>query len=128
MNELGGLFRQMPVLAVSMAILVLAVAGVLPTGLFYGFMGMLTAAPEALSLSSTLIFFTWFASSWYLFRFMQRVLFGPHRQDLIYEKLKPGESTIFALVIGALVILGVVPHIWIESLVTQLATAIGGAA
>ena len=125
--ELGGLYRQMPALGLLMVVLIMAAMGLPPFGLFVGFIGMLTAEPEPLPLSSGFIFFAWFAASWYLYRLMQRLLFGPHRPDLRYDDLQRGERTTLALVIGALVIFGLVPHEWAESLVTGLAGIFGGA-
>jgi len=126
-QQLGGLFQGMPALSVCMMLLVMAAVGLPPYGLFFGYLGMLTAAPEAVSLSSAVVFFAWFASSWYLFRLMQRLLFGPARADLCYEDLSSGETTALVAVIGALVLLGAVPHGWADSIVAQLASALGGA-
>lgn len=125
-QQVGGLFRGMPALAVCMMLLVMAAVGLPPFGLFFGYLGMLTAAPEAVSLSSGVVFGAWFASSWYLFRLMQRLLFGPARADFVYDDLSAGETTALVAVIGALVLFSAVPQDWGHSLITQLASALGG--
>lgn len=127
-HELGGLFRKMPSLAFCMALLVMAATGLLPSGVLFGLIGMLTDTEGTLSPGSILIFAAWFASSWYLFRLMQRLLFGPPRRVLRYGDLGPAELTTFALVIGALMLVGVAPHAWLDTLVGELASALGGAA
>ena len=73
------------------------------------------------------IFFAWFAASWYLFRLIQRLLFGPHRSDLHYDDLQTGERAALALAISALVILGLIPHEWADTLATSLTGFLGGA-
>jgi NADH-quinone oxidoreductase subunit L len=126
-QQLGGLFRGMPALAVFMMLLVMAAVGLPPFGLFFGYLGMLTATPEAVSISSSVVFFAWFASSWYLFRLMQRLLFGPARADLSYQDLSSGEATALVAVVGALVLFSAVPQGWADSLVAQMTRALGGA-
>ena len=126
-RALGGLVRPMPALSLCFALLVMAAVGLPPFGLFFGFMGMLTTTPESITLSSSLVFVAWLGSSWYLFRLMQRLLFGPHREDLEYDDLRSSESTLFALVIVGLVLLSAVPTDWAQSLVTTLSDSSGGA-
>jgi len=56
-----------------------------------------------------MIVLTWFLASWYLFRMMQRLLFGPHRADLRYEDLRANEVVYFAVLIALLLVLGAAP-------------------
>jgi NADH-quinone oxidoreductase subunit M len=56
----------------------------------------------------------WFTASWYFYKLMQRVLFGPHRQDLPYEDLGPAEIAPLVIVLLLLLALGVAPHGLVE--------------
>jgi NADH:ubiquinone oxidoreductase subunit 4 (subunit M) len=61
------------------------------------------------------ILFTWFLASWYLFRMMQRLLFGPQRSDIRYNDLHTGEVAVFALLLLILIGLGAMPLDWFET-------------
>jgi NADH:ubiquinone oxidoreductase subunit 4 (subunit M) len=51
---------------------------------------------------------SWFLASWYLFRMMQRLLFGRHRAEVSYEDLRAGELACFALLLLLLAIAGTI--------------------
>ncbi len=89
----------MPRFAVVLSLLIMAAVGLPPFGLFFGHVEMLLRASPAFSWSLTIIALTWFLASWYLFRMMQRLLFGPHRADLRYEDLRANEVVYFAVLI-----------------------------
>lgn len=126
-KRIGGLARPMPRFATGLGLLVMAAVGLPPFGLFSGFMTMLLhpstvqAAgapvgdqPLALSVAVSgelvVIFVVWFAASWYLFRMMQRLLFGPHRSDILYEDLRTSEVVSFVIMLTILLVLGLAPH------------------
>jgi NADH-quinone oxidoreductase subunit M len=67
------------------------------------------------SLELSIILLTWFTASWYLFKLMQRLLFGPHRSDLSYQDLRPAEVAPLVLMVLVLVALGVVPYEVLEA-------------
>jgi NADH:ubiquinone oxidoreductase subunit 4 (subunit M) len=114
LNRIGGLARPMPRLAILMALLVMAAAGLPPFGLFSGYLAMLLG-PSMTSLELSIILLTWFTASWYLFKLMQRLLFGPHRSDLSYQDLRPAEVAPLVLMVLVLVALGVVPYEVLEA-------------
>ncbi len=127
LNQIGGLARPMPRLATLLALLVMAAAGLPPFGLFSGYLAMLlspsmtTTIPMSVGLSITLL--TWFAASWYLFKLMQRVLFGPHRSDLRYEDLSRAEVAPLVVVLALLLALGILPYELVEFAGTHTLTA-----
>lgn len=113
LDRIGGLAHTMPRFAVLLALLVMAAAGLPPFGLFSGFMTMLLHSSTVLSVTMAadlgVVLFVWFAASWYLCRLMQRLLFGPHRLDVLHDDLRAGEVASFVFVLGVLLILGVAP-------------------
>lgn len=126
LHQIGGLFRPMPRFALCMALLVMAATGLPPFGLFFSYLGILLNPTTNMSLGLVAIIATWFAASWYLFKLMQRLLFGPHRPDLRYEDLRPAEVTSFVVVIALLVVLGGIPQNWLEIAVSEETRMIGG--
>jgi NADH:ubiquinone oxidoreductase subunit 4 (subunit M) len=83
--------------------------------LFFGHMEMLLQPSIAISSGLAVVLLAWFLASWYLFRMMQRLLFGPHRTDLRYEDLRAGEISYFAALLGIIAILGSMPPAVMES-------------
>ena len=78
----------------------------------------------SVTYNDNIILLTWFAASWYLFRLMQRLLFGPHRNDLRYDDLKSGEMAAFGVVLVLLFLLTIAPHAWLKAEVNELARRI----
>jgi NADH-quinone oxidoreductase subunit L len=113
LNRIGGLARPMPRFAVLVGLLVMAAIGLPPFGLFFGHMALLfesaPRAPFGSSLGLAIVALAWFMASWYLFRFMQRLLFGPHREDLRYRDLSRAEAAPLILVLALLLAVGMVP-------------------
>ncbi len=117
LNRIGGLLKPMPRFALCMALLVMAAAGLPPFGLFFGYLGILLSPSTGMSFGYGLfaIVAAWFAASWYLFKLMQRLLFGKHRTDLRYEDLRPVEIAAFAVVILLLVVPVSMPQNWLDA-------------
>lgn len=117
LNRIGGLLKPMPRFALCMALLIMAAVGLPPFGLFFGYLGILLSPSTGLSFGFGLIAIiaAWFAASWYLFKFMQRLLFGTHREDLRYEDLRPAEIAAFAVVILLLIVPISVPQHLLET-------------
>ena len=84
----------------------MAGVGLPPFGLFFSYAAMLLQPAISNSGGLIVIMLCWFLTSWYLFRMMQRLLFGPHRADIRYEDLRPRELVSFALLLLVLALLG----------------------
>ena len=123
LNKIGGLARPMPKFGLCLALLVMAAVGLPPFGLFFGYVGMLLSS-SAMSVGLVIVLLTWFGVSWYLFKLMQRLLFGPHRADFRYDDLRPAETAAIAVVLLLLVLLSVVPHGWLGAGVTEMARTV----
>jgi len=95
---------------------------------FLSYLGIMLSPATEMSLGLVAIIAAWFAASWYLFRrLMQRLLFGPHRTDLRYEDLRPGEIAVFVLVIALLLLPGNIPRQWLDAGVTEVSSTNGKA-
>jgi NADH-quinone oxidoreductase subunit L len=104
MDRIGGLALTMPRLALLLSLLVMAAVGLPPFGLFFGFMEMaLHSGVTALSGDLIIVLLAWFGASWYLFKLLQRLLFGPPRSDLIYRDLGGVEIASLVIVLAALI-------------------------
>jgi NADH-quinone oxidoreductase subunit M len=115
LERIGGLARPMPRFATLLALLAMAAAGLPPFGLFSGYTGMLLLAAAEVSWDLTVILLTWLAASFYFFRMMQQLLFGPHRTDITYQDLRGGETTILTIIIAILIAVGLLPSGYFES-------------
>ena len=114
LERMHGLAQPMPRFAAVISLLIMAAIGLPPYGLFSAYVAMLLQPGIALSWGLMVILLTWFSASWYLFRMMQRLLFGPHRGDIRYEDLRGGELAAFALLLVILAVLGATPQ-WLDS-------------
>ncbi len=114
LDRIGGLARPMPRLFLLMALLVMAGAGLPPFGLFSGYLGLLlspsTTPSSPVSLAPLLLLPVWFGASWYLYRLMQRLFFGPHPTDIPYEDLRPLEVVPLVVVLVVLLAFGLLPY------------------
>ena len=81
----------MPRFATLFALLVMAATGLYPFGLLSSYLAMLTQPATAISWGLGVMTLSWFFVSWYLFRMMQRLLFGAHRGDIVYRDLRANE-------------------------------------
>jgi len=115
LTRIGGLARPMPRFAALFLLLVMAATGLPPFGLFTGFVEMLLTPPVALSGDLAIPLLAWLMASFYLFKMMQRLLFGPHRTDIPYEDLRLPEAAPLLIVLLILLALGVVPFGFFES-------------
>jgi NADH-quinone oxidoreductase subunit M len=113
LSQIGGLARPMPRFAMLLALLVMAAAGLPFFGLFSGYMAMLFDPMIGVSFGSsmglTIVVLTWFTASWYLFKLMQQLLWGPHRSDLQYEDLSHAEAAPLVIVLALLLAIGILP-------------------
>jgi NADH:ubiquinone oxidoreductase subunit 4 (subunit M) len=126
LNQIGGLIRPMPLFALCMGLLIMALAGLPPFALFFSYLVMLFNPMTTMSAGLIVVIAAWFAASWYMFGLLRRLLFGPHRKDLHYEDLRPGEIAGFAVVIAALILLSGVPSEWMTSGGSMIAQITGG--
>ena len=109
MDRIGGLARTMPRFALMLSLLAMAAAGLPPFGLFFGFIDMtLNSHVTALTAGLVVVLLAWFGASFYVFRMLQRLLFGPPRTDLLYNDL--GRAEIASLVIVLVALIGL--SIW----------------
>lgn len=109
MDKIGGLAHPMPKFGLCLVLLVMAGVGLPPFGLAFSFMGLMLGT-SSMTAGTIVILLTWFGASWYLFKLMQRLLFGPHRQDIRYDDLKPVEIAAFAAVLLLLVAISLAPQ------------------
>jgi NADH:ubiquinone oxidoreductase subunit 4 (subunit M) len=93
--------------------------GLPPFSPFYGYLGILLSPSSGVSFGFGLlaVIAAWFAASWYLFKLMQRLLFGAHREDLRYEDLRPMEIAAFAVVVLLLLVPVSIPQDWLQTVV-----------
>jgi NADH-quinone oxidoreductase subunit L len=115
LDRAHGLARPMPRFAVVLSLLIMAAIGLPPFGLFSGHVELLLRPALAFSWELGAILITWFLASWYLFRMMQRLLFGPHRSDLRYDDLRANEVAYFAALLALLIFLGATPPALLQS-------------
>ena len=126
-NHIGGLFKPMPKFALCLALLVMAATGLPPFGLFFGYLGMLFGSPAIPSFGFWVVLAVWFAGSWYLFQLMRHILFGPYREDLRYDDLKPAEIAVLVGIVIGLVALSAMPQDWFATISpTEVARITGG--
>jgi NADH-quinone oxidoreductase subunit M len=110
LERMHGLAKPMPCFSTLFALLVMAAVGLPPFGFFSSHLAMLTQASSSLSSGFPIVMLVWFMASWYLFRMMQRLLFGPHREDFVYQDLRAGEVVTLASVLVAVLLLGAAPR------------------
>jgi NADH-quinone oxidoreductase subunit L len=113
LSRVGGLARPMPRFATLTALLVMAAVGLPPFGLFFGYVALLLEPAGRVSFGSSvglaIVALAWFMASWYLFKLMQRLLFGPPRADLRYHDLSRAEAAPLVLVLALLLAVGMLP-------------------
>jgi NADH-quinone oxidoreductase subunit L len=109
-DQMHGLAKPMPRFATLFGLLVMAAIGLPPFGFFSTYFTMSAQPSSARSWGLIIVLLAWFIASWYLFRMMQRLLFGPHRKDVAYEDLRPGEIVTFVTVLLAVLLLSIAPR------------------
>jgi NADH-quinone oxidoreductase subunit L len=119
LDHIGGLLKPMPRFTLCMGLLIMAAVGLPPFSPFYGYLGILLSPSSGVSFGFGLlaVIAAWFAASWYLFKLMQRLLFGAHREDLRYEDLRPMEIAAFAVVVLLLLVPVSIPQDWLQTVV-----------
>ncbi len=113
-RTLSGLAQPMPRFAVALSLLALAAIGLPPFGLYAGLLGMLLAPSFTWSSALPLVLLGWLAAAWYLFAFVQGLLFGAPRPEHRYEDLRGPEWASLALVLVLLIALGLMPGRWFD--------------
>jgi NADH-quinone oxidoreductase subunit M len=113
-DRMHGLARPMPRLATIIALLVMAFIGFPPFAVFSAFASILLHGAAANFGALIVLVVCWFAAAWCLFRMMQRLLFGPHRNEIKYEDLRTGELAGFALLLLLLMLAGTIQPDWLE--------------
>ncbi len=122
LNQIGGLFQPMPRFATCLGLLIMAALGLPPFGLFFGYLGLLLSPTTGMSFGLAIVIATWFIACWYLFKLMQRLLFGPHRTELRYDDIRPAEVIVFVLILLLLVIPVSIPQGWLGTATTTTVT------
>jgi NADH:ubiquinone oxidoreductase subunit 4 (subunit M) len=97
----------MPRLATIVALLVMGAVGLPPFALSSTVTAILLHAAVTGIAGLAVILFCWFLASWYLFRMMQRLLFGRHRTGVSFRDLQTGELAFFALLLLVLTFVGI---------------------
>ena len=115
LDRMHGLAVVMPRFGAVVMLLTMAAAGLPPFGLFSAYAAMLLQPGVAASGGLVLIVLCGFLTSWYLFRMMQRLLFGSPRTDIRYADLRPRELVYFTLLVMILGLLGMTPPQWLDS-------------
>jgi NADH-quinone oxidoreductase subunit M len=115
LDRMHGLARPMPRFASLFSLLVMAGVGLPPFALFFRPIEMLLQPSLTISSGLWIILLMWFLTSWYLFRMMQRLLFGQHRTDMRYEDLRSGEVIYFGAILLILAVLGTTPPALLKS-------------
>jgi NADH-quinone oxidoreductase subunit M len=115
LDSLHGLARPMPRFATLFTLIVLAVVCLPPVALFAAHLQPLRQPSLTLFAGWLVILCTWFLSSWYLFRMMQRLLFGPQRGELRNLDLRAGETIWLAITLALLVAVVCVPPAWFQT-------------
>lgn len=121
LSHISGLFKPMPRFALCMGLLIMASVGLPPFGLFFGYLGILLNPSTGISIGMFVIIGTWLVGCWYLFKLMQQLLFGPCRQDVRYDDLRPAEMAVFVLVLALLVLPCGIPRDWLNTTFTEVA-------
>jgi NADH-quinone oxidoreductase subunit L len=115
LDSLHGLARPMPRFATLFTLIVLAVVCLPPVALFAAHMQPLRQPSLTLLAGWFVILGSWFLSSWYLFKMMQRLLFGSQRGELRNLDLRAGESIWLVIMLALLVAVVCVPPAWFQT-------------
>ena len=114
LDRMHGLARPMPRFATIFSLFVMAAVFMPPIALFSVPAELLRQRSLTFSLGLFVILLTWFLASWYLFRMMQRLLFGRHRSDIRYVDLRPREVGYFVVPLAIVLWLSFTPPRWLE--------------
>lgn len=110
LDGLRGLARPMPRFATLFALFAMAALGLPPFGLFSGYIGMLFHPSVTVSWDLMIILLAWFGASVYLYRMMQRLLWGPHVPGIVYDDLRWAESVPLAILLAIIIAVGFLPY------------------
>lgn len=115
LDRMHGLARPMPRLAALFGLYVIAAITLPPFLLLSGEMKVLQHHSLAMSWGTAAALGGWFCLSWYLFRMMQRLLFGPHRAGGRASDLRGGEFAWLAILLAIVALIGITPHRWLAA-------------
>jgi len=122
-SAISGLVATMPRYAVLISVIALAVMGLPPFGVYAGFIGLALASPLGSTLASFAVLLAWLTSSWYVLDAVQSLLFGKQRTDLRSADVVPFETAALAIIVAAVLVLGLVPAAWFTSVHASSTTA-----
>lgn len=114
-DRMHGLARPMPRFATLFSLYAIAAVSLPPFALFFAQVETLPQSSVTLSWGMVIALCSWFIASWYLFRMMQRVLFGCHAADGRYTDLHSGELAWLTIILAIAVAIGASPALWFES-------------
>ena len=114
-DRMHGLARPMPRFATLFSLYVMAAVSLPPFALFFPQVETLPQSSITLSWGMVIALCSWFIASWYLFRMMQRVLFGCPAADGRYTDLHSGELAWLTIILAIAVAIGATPALWLES-------------
>ncbi len=109
MDKIRGLARPMPRFATLLALLSMAVMGLPLFGVFWGFMVVLLGPSSFGAFGFAGVVVLWFLMSWLLTNFLQRLLFGPPRSDMLYRDLTWPEACSLAVLLVVLAVGAIMP-------------------
>jgi NADH-quinone oxidoreductase subunit M len=108
-EQLGGLARPMPRFATLLTLLITAAMGLPLFALFSAFMAIALFVAGASPGSLLVLLVTWLLASWQFPQFLQLILFGKPRADLLYQDLRHKEILPLVIVLVLLVLAGLAP-------------------
>lgn len=82
-DAIGGLYSTMPRFSVLFSLIIFSAMGLPPFGLFTGYIEMLLATTTTLNLEMWLVLLTILITTWYMIKLLQKVLFGPSKNNLL---------------------------------------------
>ena len=113
LNQIGGLLQTMPRFGLCFGLLIMAAVGLPPFSLFFSYLGILLSPSIGISCGLVLLILAWFTSCWYLFKLMQRLLFGQARLELRYRDIGAAEILFFLVIIALLLVPSAISQLWL---------------
>lgn len=112
-DTIGGLFESMPRFAVLFSLILFSAMGLPPFGLFTGYTEMLFSKTTTLGWGMWLILLTLLITSWYFTKLLQKILFGPTKNNMLNNNstdIKISEALPLAVIVILLLVLGLTPY------------------
>ena len=114
-DRMHGLARPMPRFATMFALCVIAALSLPPITLIASHKEFAPMTAPAFPLALGVVLLSWFFASWYLFRMMQKLLFGTKHATIAYQDLRTGDIAFFVILLAILAMLSATPPVWLES-------------